>query len=79
MILAALGCAAYGAGIESEVKPNLFEAAFYCVEVHSSQALLETFLQIAFILSKASEDWARKQAIELYSLATRYPYVSNSR
>lgn len=77
--LSALGRAAYGAGIEDEVKPNLFQALKYSVEVHSSQAPLETFIQIAFILSQASEDWAQERAVELYGLATRYPYVSKSR
>lgn len=78
MVLAALGRSALGAGIDHEVKPNLFEALQYCVDVHSSQAPLETFVQIAFILNQEGDGWAREQAIELYSLATRYPYVSNS-
>src|SRR3990172_7138878 len=36
-------------------------------------------IQIAFILGQMDERWARERAIELFSLATRYPYVSNSR
>lgn len=79
MVLAALGRAAYGARIGDEVEPHLLEALQYCVEVHSSQAPLETFMQIAFILGQMDERWARERAIELFSLATRYPYVSNSR
>ncbi len=78
MILAALGRAAAGVGIVNEVRPNLLEALKYSVEVHSSQAPIETFMQIAFILSKTKEVWARQRAFELYSLAMRYPYGSNS-
>ena len=78
IILSALGRAALGAGIEEEVKPYLFEALTYCIEVHSSQAPLEAFVQIAFILCQEDEDRSRERVVELYSLATRYPYVSNS-
>jgi predicted ATPase/DNA-binding CsgD family transcriptional regulator len=79
IILAALGRAAFGAGILQEVKPSLFEALTYCIEVHSSQAPLEAFVQIAFVLCREDEDWARARAVELFSLATHYPYVTNSR
>jgi DNA-binding SARP family transcriptional activator len=75
-ILALLGYAARGLGQCAQARRYLCEALQIAAE-------LEVFLPIVFALPAVALLWADRgepeQAVELYGLASRYPFVANSR
>jgi hypothetical protein len=71
------GRAAFGAGIVNEIKPNIPGADVLYPGCIALKRLSKPSCN-RIILCQARERWAKERAIELYSLATRFPYVSNS-
>jgi hypothetical protein len=74
--LALLGYAARGLGQFAQARRYLCEALQIAAE-------LEVFLPVMFALPAVAllwADWGKlEQAVELYGLASRYPFVANSR
>jgi tetratricopeptide (TPR) repeat protein len=74
--LAALGYAARGLGNMSEAQQHLYEALQTATEIQAFIPLMLALPAIALLLADRSE---KERAVELYALASRYPYVANSR
>jgi hypothetical protein len=74
--LAALGIAARGLGDLPQARRHLYEAVRAAAAVEASVPLLYGLPAIALLLTDCGEV---ERAVELYALASRYPYVANSR
>jgi predicted ATPase/DNA-binding SARP family transcriptional activator len=73
--LAALGRASFGLGNHSEAQQHLYEALEIAVEIGAFIPLLYTMPIVSLLLADQGEV---ERAIELYSLASQHPFVSNS-
>ena len=74
--LAALGVAERALGNLDGAQHHLAEALRLSADIQAFWPLISGLPGIALILSDAGE---HERAIELYALASRYPYVANSR
>jgi tetratricopeptide (TPR) repeat protein len=74
--LASLGLAAYGSGDVTRARALLCEAMDAGAGIKNVWTVVEALPAIALILADQGE---AERAVELYALASRYPYVGNSR
>jgi predicted ATPase/DNA-binding SARP family transcriptional activator len=74
--LAALGITVRGLGQRSQAREHLSEALRTAVEIGAFAPLLYALPGIAVLLVDQGE---QERAVELYALASRYPFVANSR
>ncbi|MCD6344495.1 MAG: tetratricopeptide repeat protein [Anaerolineae bacterium] len=71
-----LGRAALGLGDTRQARRHLRQALQMATQI---QAFLSTMLALAATAFLLAERGQRERAVELYALASRYPYVGNSR
>jgi len=74
--LATLGYAARGLGQLIQAEQHLYEALRTTVELGAFLPLMYALPVICLLLTDQGE---KEQAVELYALASRYPFVANSR
>jgi tetratricopeptide (TPR) repeat protein len=74
-VLAAQGLAARGLGDPSEARRQLREALGRGVEIRHVWTVVEALPALTLVLADQGEG---ERAVELYALASRYPYVANS-
>ena len=75
-VLALLGVAARGLGELSRAQHYLYEALRTATETGTLLSLMLVLPAMALLLSGRGK---KEQAVELYALASRYPFVANSR
>ena len=74
--LAILGSASRGLGERDEARRHLTDALAIAAEIGVAMPLVHPLSGIALLLADAGQ---HKRAVELYALASRYRYVTNSR
>jgi predicted ATPase/DNA-binding SARP family transcriptional activator len=74
--IALLGVAARGLGNMSEAQQRLYEALQTITETRAFMPLMVVMPGITLLLADQGE---KQRAVELYALASRYPFVANSR
>jgi tetratricopeptide (TPR) repeat protein len=80
VLLAHLGCAERALGHKVEARGHLSEALHMAVEGRHWVPLLATLPRLALLLADGIGRFAPdiERAVELYALASRYPFVANS-
>jgi hypothetical protein len=73
--LGGLAYAARGLGEAREAKRHLCEALHLAVETRAFPPLIEALPVVGLLLADEGE---KEQAVELFALASRYPYVASS-
>jgi tetratricopeptide (TPR) repeat protein len=73
--LAALGRASYALGNRSEAQTHLYEALEIAVEIGAFIPLLDIMPIVSLLLADQGEV---ERAVELYSLASQHPWVSQA-
>jgi tetratricopeptide (TPR) repeat protein len=76
LALFGLGCAARGLGDLRQARQHLHEVLRIATETRGFIIHTEALPAIALLLADQRE---KEQAVELYALASRYPFVANSR
>jgi predicted ATPase/DNA-binding SARP family transcriptional activator len=75
-VMASVGAAMQGLGKRSEARKHVQEALRMTIEIEAAFPLLRALPAAALLLCDAGQ---RDRAVEAYALASRYPYVANSR
>jgi tetratricopeptide (TPR) repeat protein len=74
--LSCLGAAARGLSQFPQARQHLYEALETATEIQAVMPLLSALPVVALLLADLGEE---EQAVELYALASRYPFAANSR